>query len=323
MKVLLSAQDPGGANAVIPVAVELQKRGDAVAAMAEGAARDMCAARGIALSDMSDPDIVLLGTSGGESVEKRVLLQMRGKAPTVAVLDFWSNYWQRFSGPGTKDFKYLPDMVCVMDDIARDEMLAEGFPPERIAVTGNPHFDHFADGITRESEDQKRVLFISQPIRADTKIPGLARPPSDEYDALDALCAALPAGHMLSIRLHPRDTRNKYDRYLNSRVTIAAEPTLEEALSHSGLVVGGATPVLMQAAAAGKKALCYEPVIIGNDQMVSNRAGVTVRIDSPQALKAALHGYAAGEWPYQTRPLREVWPQGATLRVVAELDRLI
>ena len=228
MKVLLSAQDPGGANAVIPVAVEMQKRGDAVVAMAEGAARDMCAARGIALSDMSDPDVILFGTSGGESVEKRVLLQMRGKAPTVAVLDFWSNYWQRFSGPGTKDFKYLPDMVCVMDDIARDEMLAEGFPPERIAVTGNPHFDHFADGITRESEDQKRVLFISQPIRADTKIPGLARPPSDEYDALDALCAALPAGHMLSIRLHPRDTRNKYDRYLNSRITIAAERRWQE-----------------------------------------------------------------------------------------------
>ncbi len=305
MNVLTACQDPGGCNSIAPVAAALAARGERVG------------------NTIADPDIVLLGTSGGPSIEKEATVRWRGVVPTVAVLDFWSNYWQRFSGPGGKDFRYLPDMVCVMDDIARDEMLAEGFPPERLAVTGNPHFDHFADGVTREGEDPRRILFISQPIRLDGALPGFVAPAVDEYALLDALLAALPPGHMLSIRLHPRDIRDKYDRYLNSRVSVAQEATLEEALSHSGLVIGPATPVLMQAAAAGKKSLCYEPALAGPDTLVSNRAGVTVRIDSPQALQSALAAYAAGEWPFKTRPMREVWPVGATGRVVDIVQSLV
>lgn len=305
MNILTACQDPGGCNSIAPVAAALAARGERVG------------------GTIADPDIVLLGTSGGPSIEKEATLRWRGVVPTVAVLDFWSNYWQRFSGPDGKDFRYLPDRVCVMDDIARDEMLAEGFPPECLVVTGNPHFDHFADGVTREGEDPRRILFISQPMRADMQIPGLARAQSDEYTILDSLLAALPPEHSLSIRLHPRDVRDKYDRYLDNRVSVAQEATLEEALSHSGLVIGPATPVLMQAAAAGKKALCYEPVLTGPDTLVSNRAGVTVRIDSPQALQSALAAYAAGEWPFKTRPMREVWPSGATGRVVDVVQSLL
>ncbi len=316
MKVLISAQDPGGANSVIPVAKAFIERGDEVVAQVEGAARDMCTARDIPQGDMHDPDVVVVGTSGGPSIEKQVTEAMHGTAPVIAVLDFWSNYWQRFSNPGAKDFAYLPDIVCVIDDIAKEEMIAEGFPAERLVITGNPHFDHFADGITRTDEDQKRILFISQPIRSDALLPGFATPTTDEYQMLEAIRTALPEGYNLFIRLHPRDERNKYDRYLDSRVHMASEATLEEALSKSGLIIGPATPVLMQATAAGKKVLCYGPSLQGPDELVSNRAGVTTRIDSPEELKRVLAAYAEGTWPFENRPLREVWPTGATERVV-------
>lgn len=323
MKILVSAQDPGGANSVIPVAQELLRRGHDVVARTEGAARTMCIAQGIPSGMHADPSVVLLGTSGGESIEKRVTLEMRGKAPTIVVLDFWSNYWQRFSSPGVKDFKYLPDIVCVMDDVAKEEMIAEGFPPERLRVTSNPHFDHFADGITREHEDSKRILFISQPMRVDGAVPGFIQSALDEYAVLEVIRAALPEGHTLSIRLHPRDVVNKYDAYLNDCISIAPEATLEKALSNGGLVIGVATPVLMQAIAAGKKVLSYEPVLHGSDDMVSNRVGVTTRIASPQELEQALAVYATGQWPYATRPMREVWPAGATDRVVQEVLALV
>lgn len=322
MKVLVSAQDPGGANSVVPVAEALARAGDTVTARVEGAARKIFTARGIPLGECDDPAVVLLGTSGGESIEKRVTEEMHGKAPLIAVLDFWSNYWQRFSSSGVKDFAYLPDMVCVIDDIAKEEMIAEGFPPERLVVTGNPHFDHFADGVTREGEDPTRILFVSQPIRADEVLPGFPLPPFDEYTALEALCATLPLGHTLSIRLHPRDVSGKYDGYLSDRISIAQEATLEEALSRSSVIVGMATPVLMQAVAAGKKALSYEPVLHGDDDMVSNRVGVTTLIRSQEELAQALNAYATGNWSYPTRPLREVWPAGATERIVAVVRSL-
>lgn len=319
MKVLVSAHDPGGANSVIPVAKALMQRGEDVMACVEGPARDMFAKHTIALGTYSDPSVVLLGTSGGESIEKRVTREMRGRAPMLAVLDFWSNYWQRFSSLGIKDFAYLPDVVCVMDAVAKEEMIAEGFPSEVIAITGNPHFDRFADGIMRKHEDAKRILFISQPLRVDGNVPGFAPPMVDEYAVLEAVRDALPPSHTLSIRLHPRDVRNKYDDYVDSRIRIAPEATLEEAMSASGLIIGIATPVLMQAAAAGKKVLSYEPILTGPDELVSNRVGVTIRITSPQELAHVLTGYAAGKWPYTTRPMREVWPAGATGRVVEQV----
>lgn len=323
MNVLVSAQDPGGANSVIPVAVELINRGHEVVARVEDVAYDMFAMRGIPLGVCSDPTAVLLGTSAGKSIEKQVTVEMRGKAPTLAVLDFWSNYWQRFSSPGIKDFAYLPDLVCVMDNIAKEEMVADGFPPERLVVTGNPHFDHFADGITTEREDQKRILFISQPIRMDGALLGFAPPSIDEYAVLEAAYAALPDGHRLSIRLHPRDIANKYNSYLDSRVSIAQETTLEEAISKSGLIIGAASLSLMQAAAAGKKVLSYEPILNGPDEMVSNRIGVTIRIKSLHELTKAFKKYAERKWSYRTRPLREVWPAGATERVVKTIIALV
>jgi hypothetical protein len=213
-----------------------------------------------------------------------------------------------------------------MDDIAKEEMLAEGFPVERLVVTGNPHFDHFADDITHETEEDERILFISQPLRAIGALPGYTSVAYDEYAVLEDLIemlAHLPERFFLSLRLHPKEPADKYAEYLGPRVRRATEATLEEALSCAGLVVGMSSPVLMQAATAGKKVLSYEPGLAGEDPLVSNRVGVTTRIESQTALSEALAAYAGGRMlPFQTRPLREVWPIGATERVVAVVHAL-
>lgn len=307
MKILFSAKDPGGKNAIAPVLEALRKRGDEVG------------------EAVTNPDIFIAGTSAGNTPDKEIL-QSLGKVPSLYVLDFWLNYWQRFSTLGKKDFTFLPTKICVMDDIAKEDMLAEGFDPSCIVVTGNPHFDHFADAVTRTTEEKDRVLFISQPLRATAATPGFAPVASDEYTALSDLIAAvdsLPDSFYISIRLHPKETADKYAAQLGPRVRIAPENTLEEALSASGLIVGISSPVLMQAAAAGKKVLSYEPDLAGPDPLVSNRVGVTTRIDSKEALQSALASYAKGEWPFKVRPLREVWPAGATERVVGAVLALM
>ena len=50
MKALFAAQDPGGANAILPVAAALMAHGDTVVARVEGAAQHMFAARGFPLA---------------------------------------------------------------------------------------------------------------------------------------------------------------------------------------------------------------------------------------------------------------------------------
>lgn len=306
MKVLFSAKDPGGRNAIMPVIEALR---------AEGAE---------AGEDMPDPDIFIAGTSAGDSPDK-YLLKSLTNVPSLYVLDFWLNYWQRFSTAGIKDFAHLPTRICVMDDTAKEEMLAEGFPADRIIVTGNPHFDHFADAITRDAEDPHRILFISQPVGSTASMPGYSSVAYDEYatlkDILEVL-ETLPEHYYVSLRLHPKESADKYAELLSPRVRRATEPTLEEALSNSGLILGISSPVLLQAAAAGKKVLSYEPELAGSDPLVSNRVGVTTRITSAEELAEAMTAYARGEWPFTARPLREVWPSGATERVIEAVHAL-
>ena len=307
MNVLFSAQDPGGRNAIAPVIEALRTQGAEVS------------------ENIASPDVFVFGTSAaGDSADKRIMGTI-GNVPSVAVLDFWGNYWQRFSTPGKKDFAYLPTRICVMDDVAKEEMAAEGFPADRLVVTGNPHFDHFADGITSDEEEDTRILFISQPLRAVGALPGYTPSAYDEYAVLRDLIkilARLPERFFLSLRLHPKEPTDKFTEYLGPRVRRAPEATLEEALSHAGLIMGMCSPVLMQAAAAGKKVLSYEPDLAGEDPLVSNRVGVTVRIENEEALADALVKYVRGEWSFATRSLREVWPTGATERVVSIVREL-
>lgn len=304
MRVFFAAQDPGGKNAIAPVIEALKAEGADVG------------------ENVTTPDIFIAGTSAGESPDKRILREL-GETPSLYVLDFWSNYWQRFSTVGKKDFAYLPTRICIMDDVAKEEMLAEGFPAERLVVTGNPHFDHFADAITREGEETERILFVSQPISSVASLPGFGAVGYDEYAVLKDVLKALPEHYYLSLRLHPKEPVEKYEEFLGPRVRRAQESTLEEAVSRSGLVVGMSSPVLMQAAAADKKVLSYEPRLIGKDPLVSNRVGVTTRIENKEELAKALTAYSRGEWPFTVRPLREVWPAGATERVLGAVHALI
>lgn len=98
------------------------------------------------------PDLVLTGTSTQDKetkdvIEQTIVLAARNLGiKSLSVLDFWGNYWERFSdtelcGRPEQRFKYLPDKVAIMDKYAGNEMLAEEFPPDRFVITGNPYFD--------------------------------------------------------------------------------------------------------------------------------------------------------------------------------------
>lgn len=326
MNVLCSAHDPGGANAIVPVLRALAHRGSRLHGVVTGPARDIFLARNVSFfaESPSSPDIFIAGTSAGESSDKRILRELDG-VPSVYVLDFWLNYWQRFTTEA-KDFTHLPTRICAMDNIARDEMIAEGFPPEKIVVTGNPHFDHFADAITRDKEDPERILFVSQPLKDVANMPGFSSIGYDEYVVIRDLAhtlETLPTGYHVAIRLHPKEPREKYAEYLGSRVMRDPEETLEQALSRAGLVIGMSSPVLIQAAAANKRVISYEPGLIGTDPLVSNRLGITAYVGGAKVLSQTLALYAQGEWAPPTRLPRNAWPSGATERVVEVIDALV
>lgn len=334
-RVFFAAYDAGGANATVPVIAELAHRGIVLKGFVAGPARKIFTEGRISYYDadlFSDrefnsafddfrPELLLVGTSTGWTIEKKCIVRARTRRiPSIAVLDFWSNYSPRFS-KDKKDFAYLPTVVCVMDERARDEMIIEGFAPECIAVTGNPHFEHFAAKIVRTNEDVREVLFISQPLSEMRVFTDYG---FDEFDAIKDITEIVQSvpGLRLRIRLHPKEDAHKYDEYLGQHIQIAEALTLEEAISHAGLIVGMFSSVLIQAAVAGKRVISYEPGLIGEDPLATNGLGLTQKVAIKADLEDALRTYVAGDYAPSALNVDKLWPRGATQRIVRMIETL-
>src|SRR5579871_3003695 len=118
--VLAVSGDPGGASALAPVMEFLRVSGRArIEARAYRQARTVWQKRGLPFTELDeraepafpeDAQLLLTSTSlNGVDLENRFTAAARVRGiPSLAVLDFWSNYRRRF-GPGEDALENLPD----------------------------------------------------------------------------------------------------------------------------------------------------------------------------------------------------------------------
>ncbi|GEM_PF-3604712 len=158
MNILGVATFTGAANAVAASAKALQARGHSLCLIgmdeqAEGPFKRSglnyillsTSQRNLVDIVQFSPDVLLLGVSRQDYPGMQVLEHIaydlfNSNIPSVAVLDIHGEYSNRFSDYGMNDLKYLPTKVAVVDCLAREEMIREGIPEDRLVVTGNPHF---------------------------------------------------------------------------------------------------------------------------------------------------------------------------------------
>ena len=313
-KILFSASDPGGGNAILPVIHELQKQKIELFGIVDGPSKEIFNREKINFLDAQlinpnqlaeilsafNPDLFVSGTSWGATIDKQILLWCKNQAvKSIYVLDFWTNYWQRFSREG-KDFYFLPDYICVMDDLAKKAMCAEGFSSDILVVTGNPHFDHFIDDIQNDKEITGRILFVSQPLRHLGAQETIEEYGYDEYKTLGDLLKAMrdaPRNFELIIRLHPKEDACKFDSLMAVNGVRVAKDDLsnvQESISRSELVIGMNSMVLFQAAIAGKNVISYQPGLKREDSLISNQLGFSELITDYDRLVGKLKGYFAG-----------------------------
>lgn len=340
--ILLSGSDPGGFQTIIPLIDPLRQEGHSISLIVGGAAVKICADKSLEFIDGDKltpeelrekvaaikPDIFISGTSGGYAIDKKILPIIKELgAPSLYVLDFWSNYWQRFSSEKGKDFAFLPDTICVLDQYCKDEMVKEGFAAEIIKITGNPHFDHFADAITTTSEETNTVLFVSQPIREQNEKKTSIIYPFDEYVALQDLVDAVAAfpDVRISVRLHPRENVGKFDELMSkhpSQISLSKESSLEAALSKASCIVGMFSPVLLQAKLASKSVLSYQPGGAATDPLITNKLGITKLVDSKESLVQSMAELHKNDFQDASKEAFS-WPKDATKRVIEVIDFLI
>lgn len=216
-----------------------------------------------------NPDILFFGTGWQEKVERPyVRFCKEHTIPTVAFLDHWSNYRERFGFPDEGWEENLGDFTAVTDQKAH--FLAESFAlPNPVGLINFYLRDTIAQARQKEMYPNNNLLFLSEPTDAvalrtygDKNYWGFT-----QYSALEDIlknfeqfgCAGL------TIRLHPSDNGSGYKKILKAyphiRVQIndAAVCELSDQLLCAKMVVGFDTMALYIAALLERPVLSYLP----------------------------------------------------------------
>lgn len=351
LSVASAVGDPGGAEAITPALVALAQRGALGSVVAVPSAWSVLERAGIAFSpyavgdfaaavapcfDGEPPSLVLTTTSWGDDrIEPAVIDAARDRGiPSVAVVDFWSNYRRRFE---TAAGLSLPSWIAVPDDSALAGAIAEGLPESRLVVTGNPHYETLVQRYHRFDREERlafreRVgvprqatvaLFASQPIRAlygrslgydEAEVLVLVR------DAMEQVAGWLGHPVILAVRAHPREAQTTFPGS-TSKVALRSavgDDGLAWALA-SDLVIGMTSALLLQAALLGARVVSVQPNLAGADPLPSNQLGLSDPVYQPgdvaSVLYRALARPAHSHLGRSAQRLRTV-VNGATLRLL-------
>jgi hypothetical protein len=323
--------DAGGAAAVAPVIEALQRRKLAtVRLLAYRQACDLWVQRGLAFETIPDhfpaaatevlrqvaPAVLLTGTSMNPLMhESRFIEAARDLGiPSIAVLDSWVNYSERFRLPEGHR-RTLPDRIAIMDERAMREMIAEGFDPAIIVVTGQPAFDDLTAYRVAFSAERRRqvrarfgvgdgdlmALFVSQPFSvlygtsADSAYLGF-----DEHSVLRLLTRSLEHVAMvqtrsitLVVRLHPREDDGSHGVLISDHVRIVTSSGgdgREEALG-ADLVTGMNSALLIEACYLQCVTMSLQPGLRRPDILPTNQLGVSRAVYEAEEMTAAVEQF--------------------------------
>lgn len=149
---LLYADDPGGANYLVPLKSGLEQAGFQCSFLVDPALSDFVQQRHMGATIRCDKsaadmltgiDLLLVGTSEDRTCFAHQLTDFakQKNIPSVGVVDMAVNAAGRFQGLSGDPLCHAPTWLAVPDDGCRAAYINLGFPAEKIAVCGHPHFD--------------------------------------------------------------------------------------------------------------------------------------------------------------------------------------
>ena len=208
-RILAFAREPGGADTIAPVVAKLRSHGQVEV---ELLAKDFSAARFAAVGldyvnvEWADgkglgsqveaivtdrrPDALLTSASSRpqDDMTEKLLWKFAADqaVPSLAVLDQWQNYVTRFSGPSAgEQLGYMPSCIAVMDETVRRDMVSQGFPAERIFVSGHPRFEVLRDYVARTDRDAARGKVAELGLESDARIVTFVSEPARRFFAAE------------------------------------------------------------------------------------------------------------------------------------------
>jgi len=167
------------------------------------------------------PKLVLLGSSPArglspETPEQFAILAARRKGvATLAVLDYWGMYAERFSGPSGKvELSLIPDRLCVLDELCRNDLIAFGIPEACMVVTHNPWLDQSvaiaSQAPARRDQQIRTVIFASQPLEENAAARGWSISQNQLFSTLLACARESGQSWRLEVWPHVAETPGRW-----------------------------------------------------------------------------------------------------------------
>ena len=304
LTVVASARDIGAGQVLAPVLANLVEVGTKVSAFLAHPANEIFDQRGLPYQPVGShlslaelhklaeriindrhPDLVLVGTCLGPSLDKELTVSARQFGiPTVGVLDHWWHLWQRFVNlNGGPRWQYLPDRLAVMDEIARDRLLSQGCPPERLVIAGQPYLEEVAAAGPRMcGAGMRRALQVTEDVRLvvfalESRGNDRTRrkwqwehPTAEEMRRAVAMIRSalrwVARKHGLSVVLilkeHPAEAADWLGVDLDEglRTILLAKCDPRSLMAAADAVAGMTSMFIFEAAAMGKPTLCLWPI---------------------------------------------------------------
>jgi hypothetical protein len=345
--VLVVARDAGAASALAPVVAALIDEGAARPEIVAWAnARAVFEAEGLPVREFAEDAepreiesllasigaaIVLSGTSLHVELDSRYWAAADAAGlPSLALLDHWKNYAERFTVASS--FDVLPTVIAVMDDVAAHELVALGCPPDRVRVTGQPRFDALlgvhppdlrerARGALGIDASRRVAVFASQP----RGIPYDEGGGFTQEEALaaffDALEEVAPDALAL-VKLHPVEQMEPIAAAVSTRggndIRLLDEGSTLQLAAAADVFCGMTSIVLLDAALLGVPTVSIRPGC-GASHFVDVNADLIRTATTPEEVRAALaEGLAQGH----TAPSSRL-SSGSTARVREQLRELV
>lgn len=228
---------------------------------------------------------VVMGRDWGTDIDVRLIAWARKRSvKTVVVLDYWSNYADSFCDKGTPCW---PDVYLVMDELARQEAVAEGVPAHLLKIVGQPGLDKFCVKAGNDCSIDRDVLFLSQPL---SLLYGNSLGYTEQGVLADVVKACEECGRKLDVKFHPKDETSFRQQYQD----VSVDGDVDELMRHYRLVVGMSTMALLHAALMGVPIVSYQPNLIGKDGCITNRLGLSRCLKSYGELRGVLSGVIRG-----------------------------
>lgn len=266
-RIAVACNDAGGANVVLAMLEQLDAQRHELSLFMQGPAANLCQhrlprARLVASAEdaLATADVLVSGTGWSSDLEHNArLLAKQAGVRSIAVLDHWVNYSERFVRGA---LPMLPDEIWVCDEEAM-QIARRTFRSTPLTLVPNFYLEEQVRSLPAAPGLADELLYVLEPARSDwgRKIPG-------EFQALDFFAENLTLlevrqGTPIRLRPHPSDPAGKYDAWIAAQphlnVRLDASTDLHAALSRANWVAGCESFAMVVALAAGRQVLCTLP----------------------------------------------------------------